>query len=142
MKMHKFFGLLAFAAIAVFVSSCTQDDEDEEAPVISIIAPGDHGDYEAGDMLQYRISFSDNEDLSEYHIDIHVAGGHDHGKRDEIEWDHEEVGQLSGVSQTIEGQIEIPSNAAHGEYHFNVECTDAAGNEANFALVEFHIEEE
>lgn len=126
------FGLLAFSAC--------KEDKDDEAPTISVASPQDHTEYEPGESIQVKATFSDNEELSEYKIDLHVAGDHSHKR--ESEWDYETTGALTGTNQTIELTIDIPADTEHGEYHLNVECLDKEGNEADIRVLEIHIEEE
>ena len=140
--MKKLFNFTLLALLAgVFLLSACEDDKDDEAPVISVASPSNHGEYAPGDVISFKATFTDNEDLSQYKIDIHEAGGHTHGKR-ESEWDYEVANNISGKSQTVELSIEIPAEAEHGEYDFLVECTDKEGNEASHVLLEIHIEEE
>lgn len=122
------------------ITSCSSDDDggtDTVPPTIAIIEPHDHDEFEPGETMHVEIQFADNVALASYKIDIHYAGdGHSHDARDEYEeWDFELQGTLSGTSQTIHAEIEIPEmidghHIREGEYHFGVYAIDAAGNQS------------
>jgi len=120
------------------ITSCSTDDgaTDTVSPSITIITPQDQDEFELGETIQVKLEFTDDVSLASYKVDIHFAGdGHSHDSRGEYEeWDFEMEGTLSGTSQIIHTEIEIPeiSNGKpikEGEYHFGVYCLDAAGNE-------------
>jgi hypothetical protein len=129
------------AAFAFTFQSCTTEDPDMEPPVIAVQSPADHEQFHPGDVITFEATFTDNIALSQFKIDVHYGGDHDHKSvnhdDDEIEWYFEYIGDLTGTSQQVIMDITIPHNAKHGEYHFLVFCTDEAGNES---LVDLDIE--
>jgi uncharacterized membrane protein len=127
-----FFGLMG----------CTQDEVDTEKPVIEIIKPHDHAEFNPGEEIQVEIEFSDNVGLKEFKIDIHYGGDHHHkASLDEIEWSFMHIEAIEGRHKRLQMYIEIPDNAKHGEYDFLVYCTDTAGNEA-MVVLEIEIDDE
>lgn len=127
------------SAIALFVALGACKKVDEEKPVISVASPSEGDEFSGGDLIQIRASLSDNEELSEYKVEIHEAGGHTHKRGSADEFEFEEITAISGTSHEISTDVSIPDSAETGEYHVLIYCTDAAGNEADFAEIDFEI---
>ncbi len=136
--MRKSIIYILAAGLLIAASSCNK--EDEEAPVISVSSPQEEAKYSGGDVIQVRALLEDNEELGEYKLEIHEAGGHTHKRGGDEEFEFEEIIPIEGTSYQIETDVNIPDSAEVGEYHVLIYCTDAAGNEANFAEVDFDIE--
>lgn len=141
--------LLLVSGLLIF-SACKKDKKEETAvkdtqkPVITLEKPKDKDHFHPGDKIHAEGTITDNENLSQFKIDIHYAGdGHGHGKRgEEVEWEYEKVYTISGKSHTFHEDIIIPENAKHGEYHFIVSALDATGNAAEPIDIDIEIEDE
>lgn len=128
--------LLATAAASmVLFTACKKDDE---APQIVVESPANETVVAPGSTFELEIDFTDNEELSEYDIDIHEAGGHSHGKV-AAEWDAEFSGQLSGTSEHVHLDISVPGDAEVAAYHIEVNCLDKEGNKGQ-EVVEIDVE--
>lgn len=125
--------LILILLIGIFLTSCSNDDDnaDTTPPTITIIEPHEDEIFDAGTTMHAEITFSDNVELASYKIDIHHAGdGHGHGGRNIMEeWDYEVEGALFGEDYTLHSEIAIPEDAEEGEYHFGVFALDTSGNE-------------
>ncbi|MGM0635869.1 MAG: DUF4625 domain-containing protein [Bacteroidota bacterium] len=121
----------------LLVASCSSDDDslDNQRPEINVISPNEAQAFESGESIPVDIDFTDNEALVSYKIEIHYAGdGHEHRsdfKDDHLEeWAYEVTGALSGNTDNVEIQIDIPTEVVEGDYHFGVIALDEAGNQA------------
>lgn len=143
MNFNKIIMFLITASIAIAGASCSKDEADKIKPVINLISPADHEEFRPGETIKFEAEFTDNVELKQYKIDIHFDDGHDHKsvQNGGMEWEFEHVASLSGTSQRILLEILIPETAKHGEYHFMVFCTDAAGNES-FVTIDIEIEDD
>ena len=140
-----------------FNACSNDDDKDMTPPVISgegITAnPINCQQYHAGDVIPFHYVMTDNEELGNYNIEIHnnfdhhshstEAEDHDHETGecddDDDEHEHEHIeGNAWVYNQDFAipaGQrqydarhdIQIPVDAAPGDYHFMVRLTDRAG---------------
>ncbi len=112
-------------------------DEDTTAPIIEHV----HGSEEVavGDDFEVDADFSDNEELGQAKFDIHdIFDGHDHGKI-ASSWSETRTVELSGQDAEAEETFTVPANATAGPYHVVVQCTDAAGNSAEFKEFDFWV---
>ena len=140
------FTFLLLASVSLGFSSCSDDDNDNEKPVISDFEPVEGDSLQIGKAIHFEVDFSDNDKLASYKIDIH-NNFNNHG-------DHSSVKSLpidsavfafSDVYTDIAGQknahvhhhkINIPATDANGKpyrvgkYHFVVYCLDESGNES------------
>jgi hypothetical protein len=132
---------LAFLSLTVAFVACSDDGTDTEKPVITLNEPEDHEHFHPGDEIHFDADFSDNVALKQMKIDIHSAEGHDH-KSSSVgtEWHWDTIINLSGRNMHKHFHIDIPADAEHGEYHFIVYATDAAGNES-FVAIEIEIDD-
>lgn len=154
--MKKLLFILPVLSIAFL--ACEKDDVDTLVPTIDIVSPIMEQEFEPHEMILVQCTFTDNEELKSYKIDIHFSGDHDHTKKsvDSEEghpWTFEQAFDIeAGKTEiTIAGQIEVPDSVmgeegelepiAHGKYHFGVVCTDVAGNEVH-QFVDIIIESE
>ncbi len=141
----RFLGALAIL-LAGFTTACDKEDEtpnDTQAPTIENLMLNDK-DHDitvgAGANLLAKAILKDNLNLGEAKIDIHSNfDGHSHGRVETTAFDLSRVIRLSGTQMNLQEQISIPADAATGNYHFIVQIIDAAGNEGDFAEVEFEI---
>ena len=133
----KSFMLLACTATAMLlITSCGK--KDDEAPVITVNSPADESVFEPGAVIRVDVTYTDNEELSQWNLDIHEAGGHNHGKT-ESEWEVTETGDISGKSETVIVDVTVPADAEHAAYHFTFSCLDEEGNQSE-ETIEIDIE--
>jgi len=123
------FGLLFFTA-------CEDDNEvvDVTAPTITLSEPGTGEAFDAGDAVHFEALFEDDIALATYSINIHDNfDGHSHGRLAATSFEYSQSFDLSGTSDDVHEDIDIPSDAFAGPYHMVVEAIDAAGNSTTFA---------
>ena len=145
MKTHS---IIIFLALSALLASCSTEKKDMTAP--EIVSAGEEtsplncAEYHPGDIIQFVWAFSDDVELGSFNVEIH--SNHDHHTHsteaeDCPEHHHgegEEEGELWIFNEDYpipSGQtyyktnipIAVPANAAHGEYHFMIRVTDAAG---------------
>lgn len=139
MKKH----ILPFLSItllfSVFLTSCKKDEVDNTAPVIATVSePLENDTLFTGNDLHVDATITDDVELSQIKIDIHSAEGHSHGKiAASGYWEKIVIVNLSGKSQNIHQDIEVPADAAAGKYHVIMTAVDKAGNSS--AIVERDI---
>jgi hypothetical protein len=130
----------ALLAIGFAFTACEKEAApDTQRPVITVINPaGDHVDKEPGDTLSLSALFTDDVELLNGKIDIHLAGDHSH--RVSSGWEWAKVYTIGGKESTINENVVIPASTDTGEYHITFEGTDKAGNTATAVVVELHID--
>ena len=131
---------LLLSAAIVLLSCCKKERSDTIPPVIgNIILNGVEIDPEAdaGDTLFAYVKVADNELLRSAKVEIHGGGGHTH--RVTATFDYLNIIPLSGALEEINLAIPIPADTEVGEYHFTVQAIDAAGNESELRVTDFHI---
>ena len=129
--------VLLFSLSISFGFIACDSDEDTTAPIIEHV----HGSEEVavGDDFEVDADFSDNEELGQAKFDIHdIFDGHDHGKV-ASSWSETRTVELSGQDAEAEETCAVPANATAGPYHVVVQCTDAAGNSAEFKEFDFWV---
>jgi hypothetical protein len=142
MVKHIFFILLLFSL------SCSDDDKDEELPVIDMSAsasfPQNCGTVYRGESFTFRATFTDNAGLGSFSIEMHNNFDHHTHSTDITDCEMDAVktpvnpllfidefeipGNLSSYEATA--QINVPDDVDVGDYHFMVRLTDAAGWQA------------
>lgn len=140
MKLYQ----IMIVLMAVAFVACEKEEVDNAAPQIEVANPIHDAAYHPGDTIHFECTFTDNEQLKSYKIDIHFAGDHEH-KSVSItnnEWQYENTWDFQeGVSSeyVTHSEIVIPETVVsdgmeeeitEGEYHFGVYCTDLSGNES------------
>ena len=90
----------------------------------------------SGQTFDFTFRLSDDQDLSQYKIDIHNNFDcHGHARLSETtDWYFVEIVDVSGSDQTINRQIQVPADVTAGNYHFSLQATDVAGNSAESAI--------
>jgi hypothetical protein len=84
---------------------------------------------QSGRTLELAFRATDNVALSQYKIDIHSNFDcHGHAGKTE-DWSLQEVVDMEGTEQVINRSLTIPANVTAGNYHFEYQVIDAAGNE-------------
>ncbi len=135
----------AYIILSVVVISCDKDDDDPTPtpdttnPVVEKHEMSSTT-VNAGETVTLNLEFSDNSNLSQARLEIHPADdGHTHRlSAEKFEW--VKILEFSGKTHSEDVEVEVPADAASGPMHFNVELTDAAGNEAEISVMEFDIE--
>jgi len=134
MKTHKlFFTALLLTGLA-YAGCSKNDDNDSTKPVITLNSPEEGEIIYAGtdtSIICLNATFSDNEKLKQYKINIHNAAGHGHKNGNNL-WDTTIVQPLDGRSRDVDFDINLANfNIADtADYHFMVYCLDEAGNES------------
>jgi hypothetical protein len=121
---------LIFLSTSFLFSSCAENDD--ERPVVSIIAPGEQLVVYTGDTLALVVRFTDNEGLRQYKLDIHAnQDGHSHGKSNSglPGWDTLIINDISGDSALILLSLPIPQGIWTGSYHLTAYALDLSGNQ-------------
>ncbi len=141
MKTSKFITVAILLASSISFVACNKKEGDTTKPEINLVSPAEGDTLFAGGEhgIHFEMEVSDDVALGSYKVDIHNAfDGHSH-KSEEV---HEHEGVAFAYNNSWNDikdkrnadihhhEIVIPANAAHGEYHFVVYCTDAAGNES------------
>jgi hypothetical protein len=118
---------------SVSLTSCKKDEVDNTAPIIaSVSEPLENDTLFTGNELHVDAVVTDDVELSQIKIDIHSAEGHSHGKiAAGALWETIVIMNLSGKSQTIHKDIEIPADVAAGKYHVILTAVDKAGNSSD-----------
>lgn len=146
--------VLLIAAVASFFWACNNDNnaspKDTTKPTVKVLSSSPdvhshdgklHIEMESGDTLNVTLLFEDNEALKQYKLEIHSAeDGHSHARLEADGWEVESIHTMSGKSYTATHSFAMPAEVVTGNYHFIVNATDAAGNEANELLVTLEIE--
>lgn len=99
-----------------------------------------------GDTLSFVAQFSDDNELSEYKIDIHNnfdCHGHGGGSTPSIavvdidnqteDWTVLDIGSLNGNRAVETVELVAPFNVTAGNYHFHVQVVDEVGNDSPFS---------
>src|SRR5688572_21717634 len=118
------FSVAAF--IVVCVVSCTKTDTTK--PLIGVTLPTSGQFYLTGDSIHFQATFSDNEGLSQYRVEVKNNFG---GQATALKpWQSIFVYDLEGSSEGAENYFPLPDTIASGWYLLIVRVADAKGNEA------------
>lgn len=145
----QFFFILSLVTILSVFTACSDDDGDTTPPVIQLNKPAEGANLMIGSTICLDMELSDDEMLSSYKVEIHNNfDGHEHTRAEEATTAFQFQKSWSVADQKNakihQHEIEILENAAPGNYHLMVYCTDAAGNESYVArnIVLSHAGEE
>ncbi len=96
--------------------------------------------------LTFDIIFSDDQELSQYKVDIHNnfdCHGHGGGSAPSFpsidvngqttDWTVLDIQDLSGSSHQVSQSFVVPENVTAGNYHFHIQVIDESGNDSPFA---------
>lgn len=140
--------ILFYSFLTVVLAACKASDKDVTYPQISDddFLPQDCAEYHAGEVMHVHFVCSDDTELGSFSIEIHGNfDHHTHGTSSvECEEHHEHGGEgasepqgwvynkdyaipAGSVQYTGDIDIEIPADAAEGDYHFMLRLTDHAG---------------
>ena len=160
MKQHIFL-LFAFSVLLT-VTACDSENADLTPPNMEVVsfeptpAVGEVcGTQEpvvfqlvGGEQLSFDVIFNDDNALSQYKVDIHSnfdCHGHGGGgaptvvvpnvENQTMDWTVLEIQDISGTSSAVMRSYDVPPNVTTGNYHFQIQVIDEAGNDnpaANF----------
>lgn len=144
MKTKFYFLVISLLAIcSVCLPACDNDEKgDVTKPVIDLIEPEEGAVLKIGNGkgVHFEMNLSDDVMLRSYKINIHNNfdhHGHDSRAAGEknTAFTFDKVYDVSGLKNTKvhHRDIVIPADAAPGDYHLMVWCTDAAGNQTEVA---------
>ncbi|MDR2389473.1 MAG: DUF4625 domain-containing protein [Tannerellaceae bacterium] len=134
-----YISLISLCLSAMFTLSLAScESGDTTKPVINLIEPAEGDVLEIGQDVHFEMELSDNDLLREYKVEIHNNfdnHSHEATRAEEtlVPFYFEQTwNDISGKknAQVHHHDIVIPANAEPGDYHLEVFCTDASGNEA------------
>ncbi|MBR1631683.1 MAG: DUF4625 domain-containing protein [Paludibacteraceae bacterium] len=149
MNLRKTFtALLAFTTIMLLTACESENKADVTPPVIDLIEPEEGENFTPGTDIHFEMDLTDDVMLASYKIEVHNNfnnHGHSTARRAAATGTPFSFNRSYDVSGQRNAHIHhhdimIPANAATGQYHLMVYCTDAAGNEAHVART-IHIVE-
>lgn len=146
--------LLLLFILASSIQGCVEPDT--EAPILSLnsINPGAGQGLvcgqpdsrviaiESGDTISATLVLSDNENLSQYKVDLHSnfdCHGHAKPATNTEDWYLIDIQDVSGKTAEVELELFAPNNVTSGTYHFGVQATDAAGNNSESTLYSVNV---
>ncbi|WP_455665511.1 DUF4625 domain-containing protein [Phocaeicola sp.] len=146
MKTKIYFPVICLLAIcSVGFTSCDDDEKgDVTKPVIELLEPEEGAVLQIGNAngVHFEMNLSDDVMLKSYKINIHNNFDH-HGhttskaaeEGETVAFTFDRSYDVSGLKNTTvhHHDIVIPANAAPGDYHLMVWCTDEAGNQSEVA---------
>jgi hypothetical protein len=132
-----FHTLLCLSAI-FFLSFVSCESGDTTKPVINLLEPTEGDILVIGEDVHFEMEVSDNDLLREYKVEIHHnLDGHTHeatrAEEELVPFFFEKTWKdISGKKNATvhHHEILVPEHATPGDYHLEVFCTDASGNEA------------
>lgn len=145
MKIQQFAKHLLIFSIALGLASCSKDEDDAETvkPTInSVLINGDDHDIEVqvGGNLQITAELADNENLSQFKVDVHdIFDEHSHGKKNVAPWAETATYSISGTSYSLDETMTVATDATAGPYHAIFRLVDAQGNESDFSEIDFIV---
>ena len=128
--------ILSLGLVSLMFLMACEDDEvvDVTAPTIEMEEPEYGEAFEAGGDIHFDALFEDDVELATFNLTIHDNfDGHNHGRVAVTAFDFDQSYELTGKSDDVHEDIEIPADATAGPYHLIVEAIDAAGNSTTFA---------
>ena len=158
--MKKTMTILCSGILAL--SSCGDGEIDVQAPSMEILSldPEPVADLicgtledtvfvlRNGEQLAFSVIFRDDAALSQFKVDIHNnfdCHGHGGASTPAVsqpnvgqlteDWTELEIGDLSGREAPVSRSLNVPDNVTAGNYHFQIQVIDQAGNDnplANF----------
>lgn len=144
--------------ICLLLFSCSTD-RDTEAPILNILSFSPAVQFGevcgvteelipilSGDSLIVELTITDNQNLSQYKIDIHNnfdCHGHNgnvgvnlsvpNANNQTTDWTVLDIEGISGTEQNLVLQMPVPENATAGLYHFQIQALDESGNDVPLA---------
>lgn len=116
---------LSFLFFTTTILSLTSCKKDKENPVITVNSPENHSDQMLGGTMSVNAIFTDDIELSEYHVHIgDIDGNH------VMEFMYEDHSSITGSSHEFTDVINIPDSIGM-VYYLHFEVTDTEGKETN-----------
>ena len=141
-RMKKYLFRMFVVVLAVASTACDNENEntDLEPPAIELIHPESRETIPAGENIVVEATFTDNQALATYSIDIHNAfDDHGHGRiledPDLQEFIYKNNFELPATTMNtiiLEEEIRIVENSIAGPYHFIVQAIDEQGNATSY----------
>ncbi len=142
MKFIKYALVTLFSVGLMSCGSGGGDDTDKEDPKITITSPTANQSFAPGETISASFTATDNKELKSYVVSVNFfqAVGMT-VKTTPVEFVFDKSGTLTGKSQVVPFDMELPTDAKEGQYKMVVTVTDAA-TDANVKAVEriFRIE--
>ncbi len=145
--------IAVFVSIALLGQSCTEPDT--TSPLIEVLSlspepaaglvcgesEGNVITLNSANTLEITFRLTDDEELSQYKIDLHNnfdCHGHS-GKTETTDWFLVSIEDVAGSDQTVTRELAVPTDVTTGLYHFNIQATDAAGNNAESIFYSLNV---
>ncbi len=145
----------AFTGFACTEDSATDDGPDVLKPQINMLASSPVAtegiickvketnviNVQTGSEIVLNLQFSDNRNLSQYKVDIHNNFDcHSHGRIAASAWQLLKIENITGQTVAVEEVLPVPEDALAGDYHLQILCLDALGNEATPLIYSIKVE--
>lgn len=134
MNTKNFLSVLVIFSLLLWISSCKDDDNDTEKPVITNLEVGHNDTLYVGKNVHLEFEVTDNERLSYYRVLIHEEGHHKSALLEDG-WEYDSTfTEISGLKSHVahHHKIKVPDEGVHlGEYHFELLVFDESGNFAS-----------
>lgn len=144
--------ILPIFIVALLFASCSDDEViDTEKPAIIVHEPHQEDAFAPGSELHVEASFTDNEELAAYKIEIHEDfDEHTHAilktSHDLNPWNWEETFPIAAGLNSYDAvkHFQIPTEVngmpiSEGAYHLGIFVTDRSGNQQE-TFIKIHIE--
>lgn len=135
--------IIGLATMAMLLAAGCENPDTAKPTIDAFTINGADHEVEvaAGDTAVLQLSFSDNENLQTYKVDIHDGfDGHGHGKVNSFQkFSYQQTFSIAGKNALESRDVAIPEDAAAGPYHCTVRVLDEAGNEGDLAEIDLLI---
>lgn len=132
--------IFVLLGVALLAFSCKKADS--EKPTISDVKVNGSAsiiDVSPGEAITVTAQISDNEELSQFKIDIHHDfDGHSH-KIMTVRFSEIRIKDISEGTYSLSELFTIPANASSGAYHGTILAVDKEGNQSENSLFWFDI---
>lgn len=136
----RFLLILFLAGFLIFQEACKKE-QDEELPAISLVSPANCDSTLQGTFINFKATFTDNDELARYAIDIHQNFDHDSYATtdqgcnfgpDQTPFNPFKYGIVDEIppglkSYTAELNILVPESTDSGDYFMVVYAQDKRG---------------
>lgn len=133
-------GWLVLSLVSLAFFSCKKaDSELPEIKNILVNGVTQTLNFSPGESFVVTALISDNEELSQFKIDIHHDfDGHSH-KSMTVRYSKIVIKDISGSSYQLSETFELPDNASSGIYHGTITAVDKEGNQSLNQLFYFNV---
>jgi hypothetical protein len=94
---------------------------------------------QAGNGLTLSVRFTDDKELGSAKFDLHHNFDCHSHRSGTIQWSVLDIVDLSGKEQVITRTFTPPAEVITGNYHFSIQCLDAAGKEAEWVHIDVFV---